>query len=161
MPQWADSLELDLGGRQLKTLTCKIETRSPYFRFGIKLLEKNKRLFGVGSIQSQDANLLVHIGRNNWSRPNIGISATDIFRTWYLNGISLEPDKKLFSANRSFTASIELGIDSSFGVAFSVNGICCLKQIIPPEISRRVAVFAWGDREEYVVEVNELSVEVE
>lgn len=158
MPQWADSRELDLGGGRLEVLTCKIETQSPYFRLGFKLLEKNKRLFGDGSIKSQEANLLVHIGRNNWSRPKPGISARDIFFTWYLNGISIEPDKKLFPASRSFSATVELEIDSSFGATFSVNGICCLKRIIPPVISRRVAMLAWGDREEYAVEVSELSV---
>ena len=161
MPQWADSRELDLGGGQLKSLTCKIETESPYFRFGFKLLENKKRLFGDGSIKSQDANLVAHIGRNNWSRSKPGISARDIFFTWYLNGVSLQPDKKLFSANRNFSATIELAIDSSFNAIFSVNGICCLKQIIPPGISRRVAVLAWGDREEYAVEVKELAVKVE
>lgn len=158
MPQWADSRVLNLGCGRLEMLICKINTQSPYFRFGFKLLEENKRIFGDGSIKSQDANLIVHIGRNNWSRANHGISARDIFFTWYLNGVSVESDKKLFSANRSFSATVELGIDSNYCAAFSVNGICCLKHIIPPGISGRVAVFAWGDREEYAVEVSEISV---
>lgn len=158
MPQWADHRELNLGGERLELLKCEIKTQSPYFRFGFKLLNENERLYGDGSIKSQDANLVVHVGRNNWNRPNVGISTKDIFFTWYLNGVSLEADRKLFSAGRRLTASIELRIDSSYVATFSVNGIRCLNQVIPPGISRRVAVLAWGDREEYSVEVGELSV---
>jgi hypothetical protein len=158
MPQWADSKELNLGGGRLEVVRCKIQTESPYFRFGFKLLSVNDRIFGDGSIKSQDANLIVHVGRNNWNRPTPGISSKDIFFTWYLNGVSLESDKKLFSTKRRLSASIELSIDSSYVVTFSVNGICCLNRVIPPGICRRAAMLAWGDREEYAVEVSELSV---
>lgn len=158
MPQWADHRELNLGGGRLEVLMCKIETQSPYFRFGLKLLTANDRVFGDGSIKSQDANIVVHVGRNNWNRPNLGISAKDIFFTWYLNGVSLESDKKLFSTKQRLSASFELRIDSGYVVTFSVNGVCCLNRVIPPGICRRVAMLAWGDREEYAVEVSELSV---
>jgi hypothetical protein len=158
MPQWADYRELNLGGGRLEVLKCKIETESPYFRFGFKLLNKNGRLFGDGSIKSQDTNLIVHIGRNNWNRPNLGISAKDIFLTKDLNGVALESDKKLFSAARRLSAPVELKIDSSYIVTFSVNGIHCMKRIIPPEICRRIVVLAWSDGEEYEVEVSDLSV---
>jgi hypothetical protein len=158
MPQWADFLELNLGGGRLETVKCKIETESPYFRFGFKLLNETERVFGDGSIKSQDANLVVHIGRNNWNRQNLGISARDIFFTWYLNGVSLVSDKKVISAGRRSSATVELRIDSSYVATFSVNGICCIKRIISPGICRRAVVLAWGDREEYMVKVSELSV---
>lgn len=158
MPQWADHRELNLGGGRLGVLKCRITTKSPYFRFGFKLHNEDERLFGDGSIKSQDANLLVHVGRNNWNRPNLGISAKDIFFTWYLNGISLETDAKLFSAGHRVSASVELRIDSSYVATFSVNGVCYLNRVIPPGICRRITVLAWGDREEYAVEVSELSV---
>jgi len=158
MPQWADSKELNLGGGRLEVVRCKIQTESPYFRFGFKLLSINDRIFGDGSIKSQDTNLIVHIGRNNWNRPSPGISAKDIFFTWYLNGVSLESDKRLFSTKRRLSVSIELCIDSRYVVTFSVNGVRCLNRVIPPGICRRVAMLAWGDREEYAVEVSELSV---
>jgi hypothetical protein len=158
MPQWADSRELNLGGGRLEVVKCKIETESPYFRFGFKLLAGNDRVFGDGSIKSQDANLVVHIGRNNWNRPNLGISAKDIFFTWYLNGVSLESDRKIVSAGRCLSTSVELRISSSYVVTFSISGICLLNRVIHPGICRRVAVLAWGDREEYVVKVSDLSV---
>ena len=40
------------------------------------------RLFGDAAIASQDPNLIVHIGRNNWDRTNPPISSHDIFMTW-------------------------------------------------------------------------------
>jgi len=158
MPQWADSRELNIGGGRLEVVKCRIETESPYFRFGFKLLNENDRVFGDGSIKSQDANLVVHVGRNNWNRPNLGISVKDIFFTWYLNGVSLESDRKIVSAGRRLSASVELRVSASYVVTVSVNGVCCLNRVIPPGICRRVAVLAWGDREEYAVEVSELSV---
>jgi len=158
MPQWADYRELSLMGGRLQAFRCDIQTESPYFRFGLKLLSEKERLFGDGSIKSQDANLVVHIGRNNWSRTNPGISSADIFFTWYLNGISTEGDKKLFAAQEDFSASIQLVIDTSYMASFSVNGVSCLKQLVPPGICGRLAVLAWGDREEYSVEVSKLSI---
>lgn len=158
MPQWADHRELNLHGNRLEVLVCRIQTESPYFRFGFKLLNATGRLFGDGSIQSQDANLVVHIGRNHWSRRTLGVSDKDIFFTWYLNGVSSEGDKRLLSSKRRLSASIRLGIDSSYIATFSVNGICCLKRPVPPGICRRVAMLAWGDREEYAVEVREILV---
>jgi hypothetical protein len=158
MPQWADYRDMNLDGSRLEVLACRIQTESPYFRFGFKLLNATGRLFGDGSIKSQDANLVVHVGRNNWSRRTLGVSDKDIFFTWYLNGISLEGDKRLFSSKRRLSASIKLSIDSSYIATFSVNGICCLKRLIPPGICRRVAMLAWGDREEYAVEVSEILV---
>jgi hypothetical protein len=158
MPQWADYRELNIGGGRLEVLKCKIETESPYFRFGFKLLNENGRLFGGGSIKSQDANLVVHVGRNNWNRPNLGISAKDIFFTMDLNGVPPESDKKVFSAGRRLSASFELRISSSYVVTFSVNGIHCMNRVISPGICRRIVVLAWGDGEEYEVEVSDLSV---
>ena len=158
MPQWADHIELDLAGGRLVAVACEIETESAYFRFGFKLFNQNGRLFGDGSIQSQDANLVVHIARDNRDNPNSGISAKDVFFTWYANGISPEEDKTLFTSEPRFTVSLELRIDSGNVVDFRVNGLSCLKRAIPVEIRRRVAVLAWGDRNPYTVEVRNLSV---
>ncbi|MGH7991878.1 MAG: TIR domain-containing protein [Limisphaerales bacterium] len=158
MPQWADHLELNLGCGRLEVVTCKIATQSPYFRFGFKLFSENGRLFGDGSIQSQDTNLLAHIGRNDWNRPSSPDSEKDIFFTWYNNGISTEEDKRLFTSDTRFTALLELRIDSGNIMEFRINGLCCLRRVIPPEICRRVVVLAWGDRNPYAVEVREITV---
>ena len=85
MLQWADPWEINLGNRQLETLSCTMETESAYFRFGFKLMTEQGRLFGDGSLRSQDRNLIIHIGRNNGDRPPI--TARDIFLTWV--GVSI------------------------------------------------------------------------
>ncbi len=158
MPQWANHLELNLARRRLEAVTCEIETESAYFRFGFKLFDQNGRLFGDGSIQSQDANLVVHIARDNRDNPNSGISPKDVFFTWYANGVSPEEDKPLFTSEPRFTVSLELRINSGNVLDFRVNGLSCLKRAIPAEIRRRVAVLAWGDRHPCTVEVRNLSV---
>lgn len=158
LPQWVDYRELSLGGRRLEVLKCNIETDSAYFRFGFKLLAEDGRLFGDGQLQSQAANLLLHIGRNDWNRPSMGISAKDIFFTWYLNGVSKEPDRKLFRSTARLTASLEFSIGNDYVTDLSVNGRSCLRRVIAPGICRRVVVLAWGDRNPCAVEVRNLSV---
>jgi hypothetical protein len=159
MPQWADHLEIDLKKRRLETLSCTLETDSPYFRFGFKLMSENGRMFGDGSIQSHDANLVVHIGRNNWDRPNLAITAHDIFLTWFQNGVKRGKDARIFSAEPHLTASVKIAIDSSHVMQFLVNGKSCLSAVIPPEIRRRAVMIAWGDSEEYEVRVSDIRVQ--
>lgn len=158
-PQWTDFREIDLNGDWLRSLSCKIVTESPYFRFGFKLLGfSSPRIFGDGSLKSQDSNLLYHIGRNNWDRPNLGITAHDIFLSFDVNGLRLEKDRKLFRGERLLTASLELRIDSGYVASLSANGVCCISRVVPPEICRRVVMLAWGDNDDYVVQVHDLSV---
>jgi hypothetical protein len=158
MPQWVDHRELDLGGGRLKAFRCEISTESPYFRFGLKLLKRQGRLFGDASIQSKDTNLLFHIGRNDWNRPDLGISANDVFFTWFVNGVSPDDDKKLFESRPRIKALFDLKIDSGNILDLRINGVSCLQRVIPAEIRRRVALLAWGDRHAYAVEVRNISV---
>lgn len=158
LPQWADPWELDLGNGWLESVACMIETDADYFRFGFKLLGEHGRLFGDGSIQSQDTNLVIHLGRNNWDRANPPISVRDIFLAWFKNGIKRGKDARLFAADPHFVASVSLVIDSSHVARFLVNGECCLQTVIPPEIRRRVVMLAWGDSEECTVRVSDICV---
>ena len=154
-----DFRELNLRGGRLEVVRCKIETESPYFRFGFKLLKENGRLFGDDSITTSDENRIVHIGRNNWDRRNIGVLAKDIFITRRLNGVRLKRnDEKMFSAGRRLSASVELRIDSNYIMTFSVNDIPYMNRPISPEICRRIVVAAWGDGEDYEVKVSDFSV---
>jgi hypothetical protein len=158
LPQWADPWELDLGNGWLESVACTIETDADYFRFGFKLLGERGRLFGDGSIQSQDTNLLIHIGRNNWDRANPPISVHDIFLTWFKNGVKRGKDVRLFEADPHVVASISLVIDTSHVARFLLNGECCLQTVIPPEIRRRVVMLVWGDSEECTVRVRDIIV---
>jgi hypothetical protein len=157
-----DFRELNLGGGRLEVLKCKIETESPYFRFGFKLFKETAKLFGDQSIITSDENLIVHIGRNNWDRPNLGISAKDIFFTDRLNGVRLEvSDKKMFSTGPRLSTPVELRINSYYIMTFSVESIIYRTQAISPDICRRIVVAAWGDGEEYKVNVSDISVNSE
>jgi len=157
-PQWTNFREINLKGECLRCLGCTIVTSSPYFRFGFKLLAWGVRIFGDAAIKSQESNLIVHIGRNNWDRPKLAMSANDIFFTYSVNGIGTENDKRLFTAEPQLTASLALNIDNGYAASFFVNGTCCLTRIIAPEMCRRVVMLAWGDNEEYEVEVRDLSL---
>ena len=157
-PQWADHRDYFLGPWQPWVLRCKIETKSPYFRFGFKLLGPDGRVFGDGSIKSGDENLLVHVGRNYWDRPALGIMAQDIFLTAYANGNHIEEEKSLFSSEASVVVSVELKVDRSYCARLTVNGDEVFETIVPPAICRRVVVYAWGDQDEFEVNVTDLAV---
>ena len=159
--QGADPWELDLDGRRLDGIGCTVETESGYFRFGFKLLTEHGRLFGDGSIQSQDANLVVHVGRNNWDRADPAISARDIFLAWYENAKKGGKDRKdvrLFTAESRVILAIRLEIDSGNVLQFFVNGECYLRVPVPPEIRRRVAMIAWGDHGEFTVRASNIQI---
>ena len=136
MPQWADHRMVYLKGQRLRTLSCVLQT----------------------SIQTQDANLVFHIGRNDWDRPNIGIAKNDVFFTWYANGISPEEDKRLFPSASRLTATFEVKVHDDYVADFSVNGIRCLHRPISSAICRKLAVLAWGDRTAFSVGVRNFFV---
>jgi hypothetical protein len=157
MPQWADHWEIPLNGGLLGSIKCAVETSSPYFRFGLKLLTSEGEVFGEAAIRSQEAaNMLVHIGRNNFERPEI--SAKDIFLTVYRNGIAATKDQKLFASKPRLQASVNLSVEDGSAVSFSVNGNCCCRGAIPPSACRRVVMLGWGDREEFEIKVTEIRV---
>jgi hypothetical protein len=144
-PQWTNYRELPLRGNRLQSFFCSIETTSQYFRFGLKLLAVNGRLFGDGCIQSQDANVVVHVGRNKGSR--------DVFLTSYRNGVRENLDRVLFPSPLHLTASIALVIDAVDRLRFTVNESHCYECMIPRSICCRAAMMAWGDQDEYSVNV--------
>lgn len=156
-PQWADFRDYTIPYSPPWTLKCTISTESAYFRFGFKCLGPNGRVLGDGSIQSQDANLVVHVGRNYWDRP--GITRRDLFYTAYANARSLDDDRRLFRSAKQLTAAVELRIDRGYVVHLLVNGESCFSHVAPPEICSRVVILAWGDRDEYSVDVTGLCVE--
>jgi hypothetical protein len=155
-PQWASYADYTVTVARPWELACRITTESPYFRFGFKLLGTEGRVFGEGTIQSFDENLVVHIGRNNF--PHLRMVAGDVFLTTYLNGISSKDDRLLVSSKARLEMPIKLVLDRSYLATFVVNGQAVFKQVVSPGISRRVIVLAWGDRYEYQVQVTDLAI---
>jgi hypothetical protein len=160
-PQGAHYRDYRIDAVRPWTLRCHIATESPYFRFGFKLLEEEEGLlFGDGVIASSDDNLVIHIGRNDYDRPRIGITAKDIFWTAYHRGLAVEAtDRRLFASDGRVEVPIELTIDRGGEFAsMTVNGHLALRRKISRSICGRVAIFAWADREECRVEVTDLIV---
>lgn len=155
-PQLADFRDYAIPYAPPWALKCTISTESPYFRFGFKCLGPHGRVLGDGSILSQDANLVVHVGRNYWDRP--GITRRDLFFTAYSGVHSLDDDRRLFRSAKQLTASVELRIDRGYVVHLLVNDELCFSHVAPPEICGRVVILAWGDRDEYSVDVTDLCV---
>jgi DNA-binding winged helix-turn-helix (wHTH) protein len=157
MPQAVSYWEPDLAGQELKSVSCVIETESPYFRFGFKLMSKDGRTFG-DVIKTSDTNLIVHISRNDWDRPQIGVSKDDLFLTCYLSLRTIVADQKLFSARKRLVARFELKIDAHRNAEIFINGESRYALPVPTEICRRIAIMAWGDNNPFEVVVSNLEV---
>jgi hypothetical protein len=157
--QWADFRDYFVPVPRPWVLRCRITTRSPYFRFGFKLLGESGRIFGDGLIHSHDENLLVHIGRNHFNRPALKLAAGDVFVTAYVSGIATEDDRFLFRSSKTISIPVELRVDRNYYAALVVDGTECFTRVVSPSICGRVAVYAWGDREEFQVDVTGMALE--
>lgn len=113
-------------------------------------------MFGDASIPSQGAELLVHVGRNDFNRH--GISSSDIFFTYYVNGVRLEPDRVMMSADAALELSLALSVDLDYRAVFQLNDSCALSIQVTPEVCGRLALMAWGDGSEFDLEVRDLSI---
>jgi DNA-binding winged helix-turn-helix (wHTH) protein len=154
-PQWADIAYYAVEAAHWR-LSCAITSSSPYFRFGFKLTGENGRIFGDAAIQSDDPNLIVHVGRNYWDRP--GITKRDLFFSGYANGRRLDVDKKVKRVPKVATAKIELIVGRGYETQLLVDGVQCFRHVIPPEICSRVAIMAWGDQDDCSVDIADLSL---
>jgi hypothetical protein len=152
-PQWADYVAVPLKNGMLKRLTCDISTKSKYYRIGFKLLRIDGKLFGDGSIQSQDNNFVIHIGKNYTDK--------DLFITTYKNGILERPDKypNIFPRNNCYTC--ELNIDAEGFLHFFINNTEVYKNLVNKEILSRAYLLAWGDGNKFEVKVNNIKIETE
>lgn len=145
-PQWADYRDIDLKGGRVRSLSCRIRTGSQYFRFGFKLRTPSSRLFGDGSIQScADANIVVHIGRDKLTR--------DLFFTSYWNGIRERPNKLLHAVPDVLSALFSITVDDLWMLSVSIDGGMVYQRSLAPELASSVVMLAWGDHDEYAIDV--------
>ncbi len=150
-PQWADYLKIPITGGLIKRISCLVITSSPYYRFGFKLLRKNGKLFGDGSIQSQDNNFVIHVGKNFLS--------DELFITSYHNGIRQRPDKYTGIKPLNNQFEVELFIDPENFIQFSINEIEVFKIIINKEIREQTYLLTWGDGNEYQLLIENIKFE--
>ena len=152
-PQWADYIALPLKNGIIKRLICDVFTKSNYYRFGFKFIRSDGRLFGDGSIQSQDNNFVIHIGKN--------FTDKELFITVYRNGILSDRDKYTDIIPKNNFYKCELYIDAENFIHFFINGAAVYKNFINKEICSRVYMLAWGDGNKFEVKVKNIKIEIE
>lgn len=144
-PQWASFRDIPLEnyGYTSFSLDGKLYSDSGYFRFGFKLLTPSGRPFGDASIQSQDNNLLLHIGKN--------FESPELFVTSYYNGVREALDARILDYGKPRDINVGFSVDRSNILTLSIAGKEAYKRHINPAISKRLMVLAWGDEHEYDV----------
>jgi len=150
-PQQTDYFNIPLIKGYIKRIKCKVLSKSRYFRFGFKLLRIDGKLFGDGSIQSQDNNFIIHLGKNFLN--------DDLFLTVYQNGILQHPDKYTDVKTSKGIFTVELYIDNENFLYFNLNGREIYKNIINKEIREQLYMLAWGDGNEYNVNIEDIEIE--
>jgi hypothetical protein len=158
-PQRASLLELPPLPSERWQLACRIRTDSPYFRFGVKLLPASGHVFGDGSILSHGPTLLLHIGRNDWTRRDIGVTRAHVFFACYSGVSRIErKDRPLFRADSQLDIALLLSLAPNRLLTLRVNDRDVYTYQAPAEAVHRAAVLAWGDDQDFVVTVSSLAV---
>jgi hypothetical protein len=152
-PQWTAYVALPIKDRMVKRFSCDVVTKSKYYRFGFKFLQASGKLFGDGSIQAQDKNFIIHIGKN--------FLIKDLFITVYRNGIREATDKFTDIIPKSNRYNCELYVDQENLLHFFINRIEVYKGIVDNEIKSRVYMLMWGDGNNYDAKIKDIKIETE
>lgn len=64
----------------------------------------------------------------------------------------------LFRSSGNLKCDAALFIDQVGLVKLRVNGEFCYSHIVPPEICYRVIMLAWGDEEDFEIEVSKIEI---
>jgi hypothetical protein len=154
-PQGASHRSISIAqyGRSPIRLAGIFQSDSSYFRFGFKLMGFRGRGFSAGSVQSDDQNLLVHIGRN--------VASSDVLLTHYQNGLRMSPFAPILQYEDCRKLPIELSITAEYAVILRVEHNIVFEAYIAPEIKAQVMILAWGDEHDYVVEFSNIMLYIE
>ncbi len=149
-PQWTDYREIGLNNGLLVSVKCLLDLKSDYLRFGFKLLDENAAIFGVKQILTKENNGLFHIGKE--------VKDEKMYITCYKNGIG--DTNGIYAGNYILGQPIklELKIDHSNILEFFVDGILYYSTGIKTEYRERLVLMAWGDGNEYEIDVNDIEV---
>jgi hypothetical protein len=148
-PQWASYQEI-LKNYELRKISCRFKTASPYFRFGYKLTTSNGKLFGDTIIKTRDKNIIIHVGKN--------LNSKDLFLTIQDSGVRGLPDEPLFEFQENEWIYLDLEISSDNVLSFYVQHELRYNSEIAEEIKRRLFMIAWGDNHDYKILVNDIKV---
>ena len=153
-PQWASHrvIHIDSFGPTASIrLTGIFQSTSPYIRFGIKLAALRWRIFGDGNIQSNDNNILVHIGRNP--------ASSDVFLTSHRNRVRLGLNEAILNYQDCRELPIEPAIDNQDSVSLAIENKLVYETFVDREIKARI-VFLASDDHEYEIDFKQFKLHV-
>jgi hypothetical protein len=157
-PQGANYLNLVLAGypnsgdASSKVIRGRFQSRSPYFRFGFKLLPLAARPFGEGSIQTDGPNLVLHLAKDHENDL--------LYLATYENGRMLAPFRKdLFAYPGDREIDVALMIVSDGAVQLQVDGKPVWEGYVGPTVQDRVLVLGWGDYRDFEVNLRQIQLE--
>lgn len=153
-PQWTNhkTVLIDRFRHNKVSLTGTFRSDSPYFRFGFKLTSIRGRVFGDGGIQSNDNNIVVHLGRDT--------TGPTVFLTCYRNGVRLEQNQPLLDYQDCRELPIELTVDADYNVTLAVEGHTAYETAIDRWTKSRLLILAWGDEHCYDVTFDAIQLHV-
>jgi hypothetical protein len=157
-PQGANYLNLvlagypDSGDASSKVIRGRFQSRSPYFRFGFKLLPLTAKPFGEGSIQTDGPNLVVHLAKDHEN----GL----LYLTTYENGRRSVPFRKdLFGYAGDREIDVALIIVRDGSVQLQVDGKSVWEGYVSSTVQDRVLVLGWGDYFDFEVNLRQIQLE--
>jgi hypothetical protein len=133
-------------------LTGIFQSNSLFFRFGFKFTALRGRIFGDGNIQSNDNNILVHIGRD--------LTSSQIFLTRYRNGVRLALNELILGYEDCRELPIELAIDSQYSVSLKIEDKLVYETFIDREIKAQLLLLAWGDEHDYEINFKHMKLHI-
>jgi len=131
-------------------LTGMFQSNSPYFRFGFKLMGVRGLPLSPGSIQTEDKNVLIHIGKN--------VDSTTLFLTTYRNGLRIGPNAELVQYKDCRPLPMQLVIEEDLSVTLNIDGHSVFEGYIDAETKGRLLLLAWGDEHNYEIEFSQITL---
>lgn len=156
-PQGANYLNLVLAGypssgdASSKVIRGRFQSRSPYFRFGFKLLPLAAKPFGDGSIQTDGPNLIVHLAKDDEN----GL----LYLSTYENGRRTVFRKDLFAYAGDREIDVALLIARDGAVQLQLDDKSVWEGYVGSTVQNRVLVVGWGDSFDFEVALRQIQLE--
>lgn len=131
-------------------LTGVFQSASPYFRFGFKLMGVRGYPLSPGSIQTENKNVLIHIGKN--------VDSTTLFLTNYRNGLRMGANTGLVEYKDGRPLPMQLAIEADFSVTLNIDGNSVYEGYVDAETKGQVLLLSWGDEYHYEIDFNQIAL---
>lgn len=152
-PQWASEptiIALPEYGVRSILAEGRFSSKSPYFRFGFKLMRQGQKLFSPGSIQTEEQNMVLHIGKNAHD--------DDLFVTTYKNGMRLAPNKVVMAYNKDTDIFIGLEGTREQLVKLRVCDQLAYETFFQIDGPAQLVILAWGDEFEFECQFKQVKI---